>query len=103
VAAAVTEDYGDIQTRIVWVTSSSILDDTFDSYVGGGDSDFVLNSIGWMCEHENSITVRSKDFSQEYLTIPTGTSSVLGAVFCVLVPLAALGIGFGIWLSRRKK
>jgi len=102
-AMAITENYGDVDTRIVWIGTSSILEDNFDSYTGGANSDFVLNALGWMCEHESAITIRTKDFSQQYLTIDSGTALLWAGILSVVLPLAALIAGFVIWLGRRRK
>ena len=56
-----------------------------------------------MCERENSISIRSKNLSQEYLTVPSGTASILSALIAVILPLGVLGAGIAVVVKRRKR
>lgn len=102
-AVAISEEYEDIDTRLVWFTTSALLDEEVNSYVSGSNYDFVLNSFGWMCEHEQSITIHSKDLSTQYLTVSAAQSNIFSIIIAVVLPLAVVIAGFVVWLRRRRR
>ncbi len=103
VAVAVEETFEGGTTRIVWITTTSVLEDSFSSYTGGADANFVLNALGWVCEHESAVTVRTKDFSRQYLSMNSGTALIFAGIVAIVIPLAALAAGLVIWIRRRRK
>lgn len=102
-AVAISEKIGDVETRIVWATTSQMMLDDVNNLVAGADRDFLLNSFGWMCERENTISIRSKDMSQAKLTVPTSAAVSLSLVLVALLPLlfVAAGIAVVVWRKRR--
>ena len=98
-AVAVTE--GD--TQIVWVSSSYLTDDSANQSVSGGNEDFFLNCVSWLCGSESGISIHSKSLDTEYLTIPSGTASLLTALAVVIIPAAFLAFGIVIWYRRKKR
>ncbi|MEA5040125.1 MAG: GldG family protein [Clostridiaceae bacterium] len=91
------------ETRIVWYTSSQLLDDTVNSWVGGANSDLFLNSLGWMSAQDNAVTIRSRDLNTTYLTVPNATASALSAVLIGIVPLVVLAVGVVIAVRRKRR
>lgn len=60
-AIAVTDTIDDnTQARLVAVTSPYISNSQMDTYVSGGNYDFLLNSVSFLCEHESMISIRGK-------------------------------------------
>ena len=103
-AVAITDDLADgSQTQIIWMSTSQVLDDTVNSWVGGANQDLFLNSLGWMCEQENAISIRSKSLSAAYLTVPDAASSGLSAVLIGAVPLAILAVGIVVVVRRKRR
>lgn len=102
-AVAITETIDEEnKTNIVWVSSTSLLDDQANMQVSGGNQDFFLNCVNWVCEQENSISIHAKDMSYEYLTMNSRTSSLLTMLVIGILPFGYLAIGIYIW-SRRKR
>lgn len=91
------------ETRLVWFSTSQFLVDQINQMVGGANQDLFLNSLNWMCERENSISIRAKNLSQEYLTVPSGSASILSALIAVILPLGVLGAGIAVVVKRRKR
>lgn len=103
-AVAVSETLEDDETaHIVWVSSSSLVDDQTNQQVSGGNEDFFLNALGWMCEQEETISIRSKSIGYEYLTMSSAVSSTLTVVIVGIIPLACLGTGIGIRVRRKRR
>ncbi len=103
-AVAITDSVDDdTESHIVWVSSSSLLDDSTNEMVSGGNQDLFLNALGWMCEVEDSISIHSKSLTSEYLTVDSGTASTLSMILVGLLPIGYLAIGLGMYLGRRRK
>jgi ABC-2 type transport system permease protein len=100
---AISETVNDAETRMVWFSTSQFLNDQVNEMVGGSNQDLFLNSLGWMCERENSISIRSKSLSQDYLTVPEGSANLWSVLLAVVLPLAVLSVGIVIVVKRRKR
>ncbi len=103
VAATETNSEGK-QTQIVWVGTEAILYENGGvGYLSSANGAFFMNSLGWMCEKESAISIPAKSLEEPTLTIPEGTSTLLIAVFVVIIPLAVIVTGVVVWLRRRAK
>lgn len=103
-AVAITETLDDVETQIIWVSSAYLLDDATNAGVSGGNEDFFINCLNWLCGgSESSISIHAKSLSTEYLTISSGTSSILTALAVVIIPAAFLAAGIAVWYRRKKR
>jgi ABC-type uncharacterized transport system involved in gliding motility auxiliary subunit len=74
-----------------------------DQIVQQGNKDFALNSVGWIMEQKNQLTIRPRkgDAFQQALIMPNQAKIIYyGTVF--IFPLLFLLIGGLIWLRRRR-
>lgn len=102
-AVAITDTIdSETSSNIVWFSSSAIVDDSTNSMVSGGNQDLFLNAIGWMCDQENTISIHSKSLSYDYLTMDSGTSSLISILVVGVIPLAFLGVGIYIRVRRKR-
>lgn len=91
-------------TQIAYYSSSSILDQTTNQQVSGGNTELVLDTLGWMCENNAPvITVDSKSLMMSYLTIPEYDAGYWAAITCGILPAAFLLVGAVVWFRRRKR
>ena len=103
-AVAVTDQVDeDVQSHVVWVSSATLLDDAASMVVSGANQDLFLNSLSWMTQQEQSISIHAKSLGYDYLTIPSSTASLLTVVMVGLIPLACLGVGITIWIRRKRR
>jgi len=91
-----------VTTQIFWCSSKYLLDENTSQRVSGGNQDLFVNAANWMSGHSLNITIQSKHFTNDYLTIPDNTATVLTVIFAVVVPLIALLLGIFVWVRRRK-
>ena len=91
------------KNRIVWFSTSQIINKEYDAIVNGINTDLVLNSLGWLTENDSSITIRSKQISAAKLAVPSAAVTRIGIVLVGVIPLLYLLIGAVIMLRRRKK
>ena len=88
---------------IVWLTTSYMFNDDVDMLVSGANTDLFLNALDWMCQRESSISIRAKDLSTEYLTVPSADVSTWSLILVVTLPLAFILAGAYITVTRRKR
>ncbi|MHB1315077.1 MAG: Gldg family protein [Christensenellales bacterium] len=100
---AVTESFNNIKTNVVWFSSGTMLNDDINEAVAGGNSDLVLNVLGWMTEREETVAIRSKSMLPAALSITEADSQTWTILFCVAIPGAVLITGGVIWFNRRKR
>ena len=89
--------------RIVWYSTSQLINKDYDAIVNGVNTDLFLNSLGWLTENEASITIHSKQISTDRLTVPSGASARIGIALIGALPLLYLLVGIVISIRRRKK
>lgn len=104
-AAAVTETLEDeSETQIVWVSSASLLDEQTNMQVSGGNQDLFLNAVSWLCgETESGVSIHAKSLSYDYLTMSSGTASMLSVLIVGIIPLGYLAAGIYIWVRRKRQ
>lgn len=96
------KDYNS-DSRLVWVSSAALVDESCNERVSGGNLDFFLNCLGWMCGQEQSISIHAKSFSQEYLTISSAEASMLSVLMVFVLPGMLLATGIVIWIRRKRR
>lgn len=102
-AAAATETLENGgESHVVWIASTSLLDDQYNQQVSGANQDLFLNCVGWTCEKEGGISIHAKAITAEYLTMSTFTASLLTLMVVGVLPAAYLGMGIRIWIRRKR-
>lgn len=101
-ALAVSVDVTDSGGRMVWFTSSSFLDDTYNAYSSGANVNLGMNALSSMIGESEAIAIRKKSLNYNYLTISDSTSSPLKVMMIGVFPLVYLGIGIGVVIRRRR-
>jgi ABC-type uncharacterized transport system involved in gliding motility auxiliary subunit len=68
-----------------------------------GNHDFVMNSLGWLQEQKDQLTIRPRqlDIPQQVMISPS-QASLIQYTSLILIPLVILLLGAGIWWRRRK-
>jgi ABC-2 type transport system permease protein len=79
------------------------LEDEVNSYSSGANVNLAMNAISSMVGEREALAIRSKSLDYSYLTIPESTASTLKLVLIGVFPLAYLGIGIAVFVSRRRK
>ena len=101
IGVAVSEIHDDKETKLVAYSSGYMLDDSANLQVSGSNYELVINSLGWLCEMDNSIAIEEKSFSMSSLQITAKTSTYLTILILIVIPLVILIVGFIVWLKRR--
>lgn len=88
--------------KIVWFSSSDFLDDMYNAYSSGANTDLAMNALSSLVGQREAIAIRSKSLNYNYLTISESTSATLKALMIGAFPLVYLGIGICVILSKRR-
>jgi len=102
-AVAITDPAADASkqdTKLVVVGSASFLTPQI-SGMTPGNSDFFMNSVGWLKGTKESITIRPKSLQALRLTTSNLAALLLSGLVVILMPLLVLGAGFIVWARRR--
>ena len=89
--------------QIVWFSASDFLDDMYNAYSSGANVDLAMNAVSSLLGEREAISIRSKSLNYNYLTISEDTASTLKLLMIGAFPLAYLGIGIFVILSKRGK
>lgn len=89
--------------QIIWFSSSYFLDDTYNSYSSGANLDLGMNALSYMIGETEAVAIRSKSLNYNYLTINESTASYLKVMMIGIIPLAFLGYGIYVTMSRRRR
>ena len=87
----------DMEGKIIWVASNYFLDDTYNSWSSNANVEYTVNSLAYMIGETDRITIKSKEVTTEYLTIPEEDASrikliLIGIVPAILVVYAVLTV-----------
>ncbi len=88
--------------QIVWFSSSVFMEDMYNAYSSGANSDLAMNAVSSLIGETQAMAIRSKSLNYNYLTISDSTSSLLKVLMIGVFPLAYLGIGIVIIMRRRR-
>ena len=89
--------------RMVWLTSAEMLVSSIDAMVSGANSDLFMNSLDWMCEQEETISIRSKSLDTTGLTLTSAQSGFWSAVLIGVIPAALVIAGIVIVIRRKRR
>lgn len=89
------------ESHVIWVGSTSLLDDQYNQQISGANQDFFLNCVGWTCEGEEGVSIHAKQITTEYLTMSASTASMLTLLLVAVLPAGYLLFGLRIWIRRK--
>jgi ABC-2 type transport system permease protein len=102
-AVAITDPAADASKqdmKLVVVGSSIFLDPSLASQVPG-NIDFFVNSMSWLTDKTENISIRPKDLLTMRLSLNETQTMALSGVVVILLPVLLLGAGLVTWLRRR--
>jgi len=102
IAALVDDNSGSKNGKVIWISSSYLLDEDYVSMSAGANTDFALNCMSELSGAEESISIRSKSLNNEYLTISESQANLLKIITLAFIPLVFIAMGVVELISRRK-
>ncbi len=87
--------------EMIWYSSSYFLDDTYNSYSSGANVNLAMNSLSKLIGDTDTLSIRSKSLSYNYLTISSSDAAMIQAVMIAIIPAAFIAVGIVIIVRRR--
>jgi ABC-type uncharacterized transport system involved in gliding motility auxiliary subunit len=66
-----------------------------------GNKDMFMNTVGWLSQQENLISIRAKEASDRRLTLTATQQNNITWLALLIVPGAVFGTGIYTWMRRR--
>ncbi len=89
--------------KLVYYSTPMLFDATVNAYSAGGNYDMVINSFGWMCDHESAISIHSKSLDGTQLQVSSAQANLWSTIAVAIIPVALIIVGIVIWIVRRRK
>jgi len=90
---------GDKESRLVVVGDSDFASNQWSGLQHNGD--FFFNTVDWLAQDENLISIRPKEATDRHLTLTEGQVAGLRWVDLIFVPGIVIFSGIAIWWKRR--
>ncbi len=100
VAAALETDAG---TRIVWITSGSVVQTEQNSESGGGNQYFLMGAVKWTVPSISHTEIPFKIYNYGILRVAGDNVSRIGMLLTFLVPFLYLCIGLGFLYAKKRR
>ncbi len=101
VCAAITNESND--SRVVVIGNSFLLNESVNSFVGGGNYKFVVNAMNWTQNKESAVYIAPKTYNMEYLYLSQANALLLSLFSVILLPLGIFGFGLSVWYKRKRR
>ncbi|MBE5947420.1 MAG: ABC transporter [Lachnospiraceae bacterium] len=89
--------------KLAVYSSGYLLNDSCNIGVSGANFELALNTIAWMCETDDNISISPKSTALQLLSVTTNDFYKWAIILVVAVPVVIIGTGFAVWFIRRRK
>ncbi len=89
--------------RMVWITSAQLMENGVNAMVSGGNSDLFMNSVNWMCDQQETISIRAKTLDEQGLTLTQSQSSFWSIVLLGIIPGVVIIMGIVVVIRRKRR
>ncbi|SKA73207.1 ABC-type uncharacterized transport system involved in gliding motility, auxiliary component [Clostridium sp. USBA 49] len=105
IAVAITDEDSEAKksTKLVVIGGSTFINDDIISATKGANLDFFMNSLNWMQDKKDSVSIRPKSLTSDMLVMTVFQKLALSGVVVILIPVIILIIGVTVWARRRHR
>jgi ABC-2 type transport system permease protein len=93
----------DYTAQMVYIPSTMFLNDQVNQLMSGANHDFFLNALEWLCDREDTISIRAKSLDVEYLTVTEQTARNWEVILMGIIPVGLLIFGGMVIYKRKNK
>ena len=88
---------------LVMGNSTFMSDDAISQYANLSQNGmyFFLNSLNWMQDRADDVTIRPKTFDTRYISITQTQANIVAICVVIVFPLLIFGVGMFVWIRRR--
>lgn len=91
------------QSKVVVISSPTLFDSGTNQISSGANLDFFMNTVNFLVDRQDSISIRSKSLATEYLQLDQTQALIIIAIALIIIPIIIFAIGIVIWLRRKNK
>ncbi len=103
-AVAVEDKISDTEiAKIFIVSSSSIVEDSYNEDVAGGNFEFALSAVQWLADQEDKVAIDKKWMQLTNLTITANAKNTVLYIAVVAIPVGIFAYGGYVWFRRRRR
>ncbi len=102
-AVAITETYNNVESKLVVLGSTLLIDESMMSYPSIGNLDLILNSVNFVSDQESNLAIRTRSVTQQYLSMNAAQVNFWAIIIVVVIPVFVLSFGGYICIRRRKR
>ncbi len=88
--------------KLVWFADGYLTNSELNSWTGGTNYTLLINTVGYLTEHDSAIAIEGISLDTESLLITTAQAGFWKGIYTVLLPLGVVIIGASV-LVRRKR
>jgi len=98
---ALTREIEGREQRVVVVGDGDFLSNSI--VANGGNLELGMSIANWLSQDDAYVNVPVRTARDRGLSLSKNQEVIIGSLFLVLLPLALLGAGIGIWWRRRRR
>ena len=103
-AVAITDKISDTEeSKIFVVSSSSIVEDSYNEDVAGGNFEFALSAVQWLADQEDKVAIDKKWMQLTNLTITLNAKRTVLYIAVIAIPFSIFAYGGYVWFRRRRR
>ena len=93
----------EVKTKLAVFGSSAIMDSSIYSQVTPYNVALFVNTLGWMCDSQDSISIDAKKMNSDALLVTDSDANKWLIVYAVCIPVLVLVTGAVVSIRRSKK
>lgn len=98
---ALSENQGTVASKIALIGNATFITDTWMKNTNYNGARYILSTLNWMQNMDDSIIVPSKSLMSEPVNLSASTKFIAFIVLSFLLPLAIIGLGLFVWIRRK--
>ncbi|MDI6618539.1 MAG: GldG family protein [Clostridiales bacterium] len=105
IAVAITDKSDDTakgDTKLVVVSNGIFLNSQFINATRGGNTDLMTNSLNWLQDKEDTISVSPKSLDTTALNMSQLSRLVYSGITVIIIPAVIIIWGVTVWLRRKR-
>ena len=103
-AVAVEDKISEEETaKIFIVSSSSLVEDSYNEDVAGGNFEFALSAVQWLANQEDKVAIDKKWMQLSNLTITVNARRTVLYIAVIAIPVSIFAFGGYVWFRRRRR
>ena len=89
--------------KMCWFTAGGMITDAVDNTVSGANRNLFMNTLNFMTEQTESVSIRAKSLNAQGLTLTEADHTFWSVMMIGVIPLTLIAVGAVILIRRRKR